>query len=54
MGPVVKREDLEQIVGQVNGRFEWFTDKIKKLEDKVAQLENANTPTKPTAKEKAA
>ncbi len=49
MGPVVKREDLEQVISQINGRFDWFTKKIEKMEKEVAALKEAR-PAKETAK----
>lgn len=53
MGPVVKQEDLQRIVDQINGRFEWFTKYCKELEDKITELENAKKQPA-AAKEKAA
>lgn len=45
---VMKQEDLQRVVDQVNSRFNFFTQKIEELEKRVAELEK--TPSK---KEKA-
>ena len=39
MGPVVKQEDLQRVVNQINARFDYFTNEVAKLENRIQQLE---------------
>lgn len=41
MGPVIKREDLEQVLAQINGRFDWFTKEIENINKRLDALEKA-------------
>ena len=38
MGPVVKQEDLEIVVSQINRRFDWFTKEVKQLQREIDTL----------------
>ena len=54
MGPVVKREDLQGVLNQVNGRFDWFTRRCNELENRIKVLEkvaNVVAPKEEKAKE---
>ncbi len=52
MGPVVKREDLQGVLNQINGRFDFFTKRTQELENRIKELEKvANVaPAKPKEK----
>lgn len=53
MGPILKQEDLQRVVDQVNGRFDWFTKRCEGLEKRIEVLEKKLTPAA-DKKEKAA
>ena len=50
MGPVIKREDLQKVVDQVNGRFDFFTRKVEELENRIKVLEGEKAPAKRESK----
>lgn len=50
MGPVVKREDLQAVLTQVNSRFDYFTKECKRLQGEIDSIKGV----KPVAKEKQA
>jgi hypothetical protein len=39
MGPVVKQEDLQRVVNQINSRFDFFTKEVGRLENRIKELE---------------
>lgn len=46
MGPVIKREELERVVEQINKRFDYFTQKVESLEKKLEATKPKNTKEK--------
>lgn len=45
MGPPLKREDLEGVLRQINGRFDFFTKEVARIEARIDEL-----TVKPAAK----
>lgn len=54
---MISKREFADVVSQINGRFEWFTNKISELEAEIKELQNPEpktAPKKAPAKKKAA
>jgi hypothetical protein len=52
MGPVVRQDDLQVVVDQINGRFDYFTNAVAKLENRIQELEKVANVAPKKEKEK--
>ena len=50
---MISKQEFSSVVGQINKRFDWFTNKISELEAEIAELSKTSKPApKKTAAKK--
>lgn len=47
---MISKREFANVVNQINGRFEFFTNKVSELEAEIKELKEAKAPKKAAAK----